>query len=370
MKKAMRGVAWLVAVLVVIVAALWFIPRPAGLWYQQELSAGYTGAFEKNGALDSVTLLDLGGYSHPETVLVRDGWIYISVKDGVLLRMREDGSELTKLLDTGGCLLGFDFDAEAKLIVADCDYHGTGAVLRVTDDGSGSHEVLMSRETGMELYYPNGFAIGSDGTIYLTDSSSAFPPAKYDGSSSLAAANEGMMHSCTGRVIVRDPDTGEASVLADGLAFANGLALSADERSLYVCETYAYAVDRIDLETGELHPFLTNLPGFPDNLTRGLDGRYWVGFNGERSDALDAISDKPFLRKCIWIYNKLSSANESASIGYCHVFAFTEDGAVVESLQSGANGYYRSTGAAETNERLYLSSINGLGQLAYMDVSQ
>ena len=156
MKKAGRIVGCILIVLAVFVAAIWFIPRPAGLWYKQTLSEGYTGAFASNSALDGVQFLDLGGYSHPETVLVRDGWVYVSVKEGVLLRMREDGSELTKLLDTGGCLLGFDFDQNGDLIVADCDYHGTGAVLCVKNDGSGDHTVLLSKETGTELFYPNG----------------------------------------------------------------------------------------------------------------------------------------------------------------------------------------------------------------------
>lgn len=365
MKKAVKVFGYLLVALIVIAAAIWFIPRPAGLWYKQELSAGYTGAFAKNDALDDIELIDLGGYSHPETALMRNGWLYVSVKDGVLLKMREDGSELTKLLDTGGCLLGFDFDNAGNIIVADCSYNGTGAVLRVTDDGSGSHSVLLNKEKGMELFYPNGFAIASDGTIYVTDSSSAFPPAEYGGSSSAAAANEGMMHSCTGRVIAFHPESGDIRVVADGFAFANGLGLSDDEKSLFMSETYAYAIKRIDLETGEVFPFISNLPGFPDNISKGLDGKFWVGFNGERSDALDNISDQPFLRKCIWIYNKLTSANESGAIGYCHVFAFTEDGTIVESLQSGTNGYYRSTGVCETPERLYLSSINETGKLAY-----
>ena len=366
MKKAAKVTGILLVIAIVIAAALWFIPRPAGLWYKQEASAGYTGAFEKNSTLDSIATLSLGGYSHPETVLARDGWLYASVRGGVLLKLREDGSELTELLNTGGCLLGFDFDAEGRLIVADCDFHGTGAVLRVAPNG-GEPEVLLSKDKGMALYYPNGFAIASNGTIYVTDSSSAFPPAKYDGSSSKAAANEGMMHSCTGRVIAYHPDSGEAAVIADGFAFANGLGLSADEKTLFVSETYAYAIQKIDLDTGTVSPFLSNLPGFPDNITKGQDGRFWVGFNGERSATLDAISDRPFLRKLVWLYNKLTAANESAAIGYCHVFAFTEDGTVVESLQSAANGYYRSTGTAETPERLYLSSINDTGTLAYID---
>ena len=369
MKKLAKILIVVLAVIVVLAAALWFIPRPAGLWYKQTLSEGYTGAFEKNGALDELSYLDLGGHSHPETVLVRDGWVYVSVSGGMLMRMREDGSEHTVLLDTNGCLLGFAFDAEGRILAADCDYLGTGAVLRVEDDGSGRFDVLLSRDTGMALYYPNGFAVASDGTVYVTDSSSAFPPSHYYGSSSKAAANEGMMHSCTGRVIALHPDTGEATVIADGFAFANGLGLSDDEKTLFVSETYAYDIKRIDLTTGEVAPFLTNLPGFPDNITKGPDGKFWVGFNGERSDALDGISDRPFLRKCLWIYNKLAAVNESAAIGYCHVFAFTEDGTVTDSLQSGTNGYYRSTGVAEApGGRLYLSSINDVGKLAYVDL--
>lgn len=367
-KKAVIIIGIILLVLALIAAALWFIPRPAGLWGAQPYSEGYVGAFEKNGALDTLQYRDLGGYSHPETVLAREGWLYVSVKGGVLLKTREDGGEWIKLLDTGGCLLGFAFDREGRLIVADCDYHGTGAVLRVADDGSGSHEVLLSKDKGMALYYPNGFAIAADGTIYVTDSSSAFPPARYGGSSSLAAANEGLMHTCTGRVIAYHPETDEAEVIAEGFAFANGLGLSADEKSLFVSETYAYDIKRINLETGAAEPFLTNLPGFPDNITKGLDGRYWVGFNGERSNALDAISQKPFLRKLVWLYNQLTAAAETPN-GYCHVFAFTEDGKVVKSLQSADNGYYRSTGVYETDRRLYLSSINDTGKLAYIDVA-
>ena len=175
------------------------------------------------------------------------------------------------------------------------------------------------------------------------------------------------MHTCTGRVLALDPHTGDVRMLADGFAFSNGLGLSSDEKSLFVSETYAYDIKRVDIETGAVTPFITNLPGFPDNIEEGRDGKYWVGFNGERSDALDGISDKPLLRKCLWIINKLTDKNESAAIGYCHGFAFTEDGAIVESLQSGANGYPRSTGAAETPDRLYISSINETGKLAYIE---
>lgn len=349
-----------------LLAAVWFLPRPVGPWKNQPASTGYVGAFEKNNALDQLSYLDLYGYTHPETVLVRDGWIYASVKDGVLLRMREDGGAQEVLLDTGGCLLGFDFDAAGNILIADCNYGGSGALLRVAPGGSAAPEVLLNRSAGFPLCYPNDVAVASDGTVYLSDSTAVFSPAKFGNSSSAAAAEETMMHTCSGRVIAFHPDTGKAEVIAGGFAFANGLALSADEKSLFVSETYANAIRRIDLASHEVTPFLDNLPGFCDNVSKGLDGRYWVGLNGARSDALDAISDKPFVRKIAWILSKLSPAAEDPAAGYCHVFAFAEDGTITESLQSGANGYYRSTGAAETPARLYIESINDSGRLAYI----
>ena len=41
---------------------------------------------------------------------------------------------------------------------------------------------------------------------------------------------------------------------------------------------------------------LDNLPGFPDNVTRGADGRYWTGFTKPRSKTIDDLARKPFLR--------------------------------------------------------------------------
>ena len=78
-------------------------------------------------------------------------------------------------------------------------------------------------------------------------------------------------------------------------AFANGVALSADERTLFVAETCEYRVWAIDVAangvsakaaakgTPEARVLLANLPGYPDNLRRGENGRIWLGFTKPRS---------------------------------------------------------------------------------------
>ena len=40
---------------------------------------------------------------------------------------------------------------------------------------------------------------------------------------------------------------------------------------------------------------LDNLPGYPDNLMRGRNGRIWVGLFKPRNPAADSLAGKPFL---------------------------------------------------------------------------
>ena len=44
---------------------------------------------------------------------------------------------------------------------------------------------------------------------------------------------------------------------------------------------------------------LDNLPGYPDNLMRGRDGRIWVGLFRPRNPAADFLAGWPFLRKVL-----------------------------------------------------------------------
>ena len=82
----------------------------------------------------------------------------------------------------------------------------------------------------------------------------------------------------TGRLLRRDAD-GTVEVVLDGLAFANGVALAADESYVAVAETAARTVVRHWLtgpEAGSATSWRSDLPGYPDNIARGSDGLIWV----------------------------------------------------------------------------------------------
>lgn len=197
-------------------------------------------------------------------------------------------------------------------------------------------------------------------------------PAPADGSIEHASLLDIVEQSATGRVLEYDPATRATRVVAKGLSFANGVALSQDETALFVSETGRYrvwkiavAADNLEVSQGSSQAtvFLDNLPGFPDNLMRGMDGKIWLGLFGPRAAVLDDLSGNPFIRKVLL---RLPSAMVPPPKPYGHVIAFTEDGKVVADLQDPSGAYPKTTGITETPSRLYVQTLNskGLGWLS------
>jgi len=98
---------------------------------------------------------------------------------------------------------------------------------------------------------------------------------------------------------------------------------------------------------------MDNLPGVPDNLTRGTDGRYWVGFTKPRDATTDRLADWPLLRE---IAARLPRFMWPVPPDYGHVMAFDAAGRVVLDLQDPAAHLPGTSGATEHNGRLYLQS--------------
>ena len=153
----------------------------------------------------------------------------------------------------------------------------------------------------------------------------------------------------------------------ENLGFANGVALSEDEKTLFVNETGKYrvwmiAADARDLDVRQSSPqasiLLDNLPGYPDNLMRGLNGKIWLGFAKPRNPVVDNMADKPFLRK---VTLRLPRALWPIPKAYGHVIAFTEDGRIVADLQDPNGAYPETTAVTETPERLYIQSLHAKG---------
>jgi sugar lactone lactonase YvrE len=339
----------------------WPVPAEPVSWPAQK-APGYAGAFAPNTRLSGLRMIDTGSEVGPEHIAIGpDGKLYAAMTSGNLLRMDVDGGIQEVFANTGGRVLGFDFDAQGRLIAADA----MKGLLAISTDG---HVTVLADHTSANdpIRYADGVVVARDGTIYFTDASTRFAPSKWGGTYA-ASVLDIMEQSASGRVLAHDPATGETRVVARGLSFPNGIALSSDGQSLFVSETGRYRLWKIDGRANDLdvqsgskqaRVLLDNLPGYPDNLMRGRDGRIWIGLFKPRNPAADSLAERPFLRKVLLrLPRPLLPLGES----YGHVFAINEDGRVTDDLQDPTGAYPEATGATETADRLYIHSLHAHG---------
>lgn len=342
----------------------WPVPIEPVSWNAPD-APGYTGPHAPNDRLAGLHLIALGENQGPEHVtLGMDGKLYAAVENGNIMRMNPDGTMREVFVNTGGRVLGFDFDAHGNLIAADA----MRGVLSVTPDGVVT--MLINRVKDDPIRYPNSVVVAGSGKIYITDSSSRFAPSKWGGTFE-ASTLDIVEQSATGRILEYDPKQDRTRIVAKGLSFANGIALSDDEQTLFVNETGRYRVWKISitadgLDVAQESPLINilfdNLPGFPDNLMRGQAGRIWLGFAKPRNTVIDFMADKPLLRKMVLRFPRIFWPIPKA---YGHVIAFTEDGQIVADLQDPSGAYPETTAVTETSDRLYVQSLhaNHLGWL-------
>ena len=144
-----------------------------------------------------------------------------------------------------GCVSVISLDGLAKNIVARTgrpngmvvDSHGSLWVAESMNPPSlkkvefnGSAEVILTGGDGMDFLFPNDVAFGPDGALYMTDSGVSRPVFQ-------EAREKGHSYpEIDGKVFRIDLTNRNATILDDGLPFANGLAFGLDN-ALYVTAT-------------------------------------------------------------------------------------------------------------------------------------
>lgn len=367
--KTLRKTALILVLLLglaVLYLLFWPVPIQPRAW-QPAADLGYAGPHAVNTRLADLRKIDLHGEEGPEHVLIGpDGQLYVAVVSGKILRMDPDGGRQQVHASTGGRVLGFDFDAAGHLIAADA----MRGLLSIASNGRVT--LLTDRADDAPIRYANAVVVAKkSGKVYFSDASMRFAARDWGGTFE-ASVLDILEQAATGRVLEYDPASKTTRVVAQGLSFANGVALSADERSLYVNETGQYRIWKVAVTAHALdlaplakaggtpasavaQVLFDNLPGYPDNLMRGLDGRIWVGLVKPRNPKVDQLASKPWLRS---LTLRLPRALWPIPKAYGHVFAFDEAGQVVADLQDPSGSYPETTSITETVDRLYVQSLH------------
>jgi strictosidine synthase len=298
------------------------------------------GPFAVNAELADVELWPVPGHGPEDVALDHDGRLVTGLGEGTILRFAPDGGTPEVLFSSGGRPLGIEVDVDDRVIVCDA-YRG---LLRWS---GGDPEVLADSYRGERFLFTNNATVASDGTIYFSVSSRRFDLASYK--------LDLLEHSGTGRVFAYRPG-GRLELLADGLYFANGVALAGDESFLAIAETGLYRISRLWLDgpgAGERDVLIDSLPGFPDNLS-AADGVFWVGVPTPRDKTVDMLAPRPAAARLV---ARLPDRLQPAPKRHAIVFGIDESGSVVHNLQDPEGRFAVVTAARAGGGHLYLGSL-------------
>lgn len=183
------------------------------------------------------------------------GYISKISSDGIIKFI--DSTSNQNLKQTNGLVVYKDGNVFA------CDY-GLGAILKINPEGKS--EIFVDGYRGKRFNRPNDLAFDGKGNLYFTD------PKSYG------------KENFDGRIFRVNLETKKVTLLADSLAFPNGIAFSLDEKKVFVCES---AQNRILTFTVNDNGALTNntifaeLPGGdPDGLAFDVEGNLYVAHFG------------------------------------------------------------------------------------------
>jgi strictosidine synthase len=303
------------------------------------------GRYARNTRLSGASRWTTPGAGPEDVVIDARGRVVTGLVTGEILAFPDvRGGEPAVLARTGGRPLGLERDVDGESLIV-CD--ARKGLLRL--DGSGRLETLVDTYEGEPLRFTNNAAVGSDGTIYFSDTSTKYSFDEYK--------RDLLEHQPRGRLFAYDRRTGETRLLLGGLYFANGVALSRDESFVVVAETGSYDLKRRWLKgprAGEVDTFIENLPGFPDNVSSSGTGIFWVALPAPRDRRLDMLLPRPGLRRVV---AALPEALQPRPRRYGFVLGIDERGTVVQNLQDPSGRIAHVTGAREHDGRLFVGSL-------------
>ncbi len=291
------------------------------------------------------TVIPVPAMGAEDVVVAADGTVYTGTEDGTIWAVDPVSGSVRRVVETGGRPLGLELFDNGDLLVCDA----VRGLLRVST-GSGTVEVLCDRVDGRAMKFCNNAAIADDGTIWFSDSSLDFGIARWK--------DDFVQDTRTGRLMRRDPG-GTVSVVLDGLAFANGVALSADGSFVCVAETRGRTVVRHwigGVRAGERDLLVGDLPGYPDNISRGTDGLIWVTIGSPVDALVERLGSAPLLlRKAV---TKIPEALQPKPKDTIRVQAYDNDGTLAHDLDIDHAGFHMVTGVREHEGRVWMGSLH------------
>ena len=236
-----------------------------------------------------LTVVPMPGDAPEDIVVDAESALWTGLVDGRVVRIGPDGT--VRVAGTiAGRPLGMAVSRDGRLLIC----ASPGGLLAM-DRTTGCTETLVEQVDSRPLPFCSNVVELPDGTIYFTQSTAKFSYAHFKGAIIEARGDGGLFR--------REPDGCVTQVLGN-LYFANGLTITADGTALVFAETQARRLSKYWLSgdrAGTVTPLAVHLPGMPDNISTGTDGRIWCAMVNPVNSTADFLAPRaPWLRKLVW----------------------------------------------------------------------
>ena len=216
------------------------------------------------------------GLDHPEGLAFdREGYLWAGSESGQVYRIDQQG-KVDVIARVDGFCCGLAFSPADELFLC----HPRLGVVKISRDGS--YSVFADHAAGQRILYANYAVFDRAGNLWVSDS--------------------GNWKKRNGYLLRFTPD-GKGTIAGGPFGYANGLSLSADEKTLYMVESDSDRVLRFDVNrdgsVGAPQVYAENVGRLPDGLALDAEGNLYATCYA--SDEIHRIS--PSGERAIMVYD-------------------------------------------------------------------
>ncbi|PQZ47749.1 hypothetical protein CQ052_20350 [Ochrobactrum sp. MYb15] len=237
----------------------------------------YDGAFKPNNALDDASVQ----FQHnaPDNLVLWAGKVFFSSNASIFAIA---GETAEKVAD-------YDADISALAVLSD------DALLVALENGTlvvrgGVHDGRTFDHLGSNrLICPTAVSVLDPTTVVVAEGSNHHAPSDW--------VVDLMEKRATGSVWKLDITTGEATLLADKLAWPSGVHAATDG-TVHVSEAFAHRIVRVDPKNqrANVKPVLTRIPGYPGKLSTSANGGFWLSVFAPRNRLIEFVLQEDAFR--------------------------------------------------------------------------